>query len=191
MSSTNFAEPISSCTTIAELNSIIAVASLSLKKLHELAKIEAHHKQLPHHATFRFIRNDGKRNPSQFEHQKLLRFVKVLLQLLRTSGEIELVCRVKSIVSECIQLNRSGDTSYSPLTNAVVQRLRPLDGMENYWARAHNQLLSQISVSKNWTKEWHNSFKHFQNHKTSRIKKIIHQPCDRSTYLDSPEKEAT
>lgn len=138
MSSPNFVIPVPPNTTIQELNNIIAAASSSVHQSRELANspnIPQHNDHLQHQTQYFISLNDKELRPSKFsEHQKLFLFIKILLKFLNSNGETELAFRVKSVVSECIHMNRTGDPTYTPLRRAIVQRLRPLPGLEAYWS---------------------------------------------------------
>lgn len=74
------------------------------------------------------------RNPCFGERERFLLFVKVLFRYLEKTNNHRMRQRAKTIVSECTRRNRMGDMNYSPLKEAVENRLKDVLG-EEFWAR--------------------------------------------------------
>ena len=62
-------------------------------------------------------------------------FIKILLQLLRDGNDLLLYRQSRILIATCTSRHRIGDRQFSPLTNAIASRLRPLVG-EEHWYRA-------------------------------------------------------
>ncbi|GKY98347.1 hypothetical protein MPSEU_000792300 [Mayamaea pseudoterrestris] len=69
------------------------------------------------------------------EQERFLIFIKILFKCLDKSDDPRLKPRAKAVVRECTRGNRMGDANYSPLQEAVEQRLRRHVG-DLYWTRA-------------------------------------------------------
>jgi hypothetical protein len=70
-------------------------------------------------------------------------FLKFLLRVLQSHGcgddadaRLLLRLRTKAIIRECVRQNRSGNSMYQPLMEAIKSRLRPIVG-EDTWKKAH------------------------------------------------------
>ena len=66
------------------------------------------------------------------EQQMFLLFVKILLMYVRRTKDQTLRRRTVSIITECTQRNRQGDPAYTPLMEAVQQRLRDRLGYHHF-----------------------------------------------------------
>jgi hypothetical protein len=71
-------------------------------------------------------------------------FIKFLLLVLQTNGcgddtdaRLLLRLRAKAIIRDCVRQNRSGNSMYQPLMEAIKSRLRPIVG-EDTWKKARN-----------------------------------------------------
>jgi len=69
------------------------------------------------------------------EREHFVIFIKILFKCIEQSDDQNLRLKAKAIVNECTRRNRMGDSSYTPLQDAVERRLKKMVG-ELYWARA-------------------------------------------------------
>jgi hypothetical protein len=67
--------------------------------------------------------------------EQFLVFIKILFKGLDQANEPEVSLKAKKIVSECTRRNRLGDPNFTPLMEAVEQRLRGFVG-EVHWRRS-------------------------------------------------------
>ena len=75
------------------------------------------------------------------ERQEFLIFVKSLLELLKASGNEDLVAQAKQVIRLCTKRNRLGDKDFIPLQRAIEQLLFPVVGEKN-WTCAKRGVLT-------------------------------------------------
>jgi hypothetical protein len=76
------------------------------------------------------------------EKQKFAVFIKVVFKVLERSNDQAMLYRAKTIVNQCTQRNRMGDSSFMPLQEAILIRLRCTVG-ERYWTRAKSVVVGR------------------------------------------------
>lgn len=86
-----------------------------------------------------FSSSSRQMSETLLQKKRFLLFVKILFMSLEQSADSETREKAMDIISDCTRRNRLGDPAFSPLMDAVDQRLRGNVG-ESHWRRAHGYM---------------------------------------------------
>lgn len=78
------------------------------------------------------------------DHRIFIMFMHILFKILKrcnSSNGKELFVTAKRTVIECTNRNRAGDSTYTPLIEALVKKLRSINGIQMHWILAEKMVI--------------------------------------------------
>lgn len=114
---------------VAKIPLPVASAAILPARLPRPTEVLSQHQEPPHHP------QQQQTTSVAASREQFLVFIKILFKILDQAQEVHTRNRAKKLVAECTRKNREGDPNYTPLMDAVQERLRLFVG-EAHWRKA-------------------------------------------------------